>query len=220
MSLKQKQLVVIDLGLIGYEEAYAFQKQCVDKVLNDADPFLLLCEHPAVLTKGRMTKNEHILLDQHALQKRGVEVQNIDRGGDVTLHAPGQLVVYPIINLTDYGRDLKIYLRKLEDVAMGVLKRYGISPRREPGQTGVWVEEKKVVSLGIGVKRWVSFHGVGINVNTDLAHFSMIKPCGLNVEMNSMAHILGHPLEMKKIKETVVQEFLELFHLVKGDDHD
>ncbi len=206
----------MDLGLIGYERAYALQKQYVDKVLEGSGPFLFLCEHPAVLTKGRMTKTENILLGQQFLDDRGIAVRDIDRGGDVTLHAPGQLVIYPIINLVDYGKDLRIYLRALEDISMAVLKRYGLNPRRESGQTGVWVDDKKVVSIGIGVKRWVSFHGVGINVNTDLSLFSCIKPCGLNVEMNSMSNILGHKLSMQEIKEKVIDQFLNIFNLVKG----
>lgn len=212
----QKQMTVIDLGIIDYDQAYAFQKQCVNKVLAGGGPILLFCEHPAVLTKGRMTKPEHILLSQQGLDNRGITVQNIDRGGDVTLHAPGQLVIYPIINLAEYGKDLKVYLRALEEISMAVLKKYGIKVRHEPGNTGVWADNKKIVSIGIGVKRWISFHGVGINVNTDLSLFSCIKPCGLNVEMTSMSDILGFKLEMQEIKEKVTEEFLNVFKLVKG----
>lgn len=216
MESGQKQLMIIDLGVIAYDQAYAFQRQCVNKVLDSGDPVLLFCEHPAVLTKGRMTNPEHILLSQQDLGNRGIMVQNIDRGGDVTLHAPGQLVIYPIINLAGYGKDLKVYLRSLEEVSMAVLEKYGIKARRKPANTGVWADEKKIVSIGIGVKRWITFHGVGINVNTDLSLFSCIKPCGLNVEMTSMADILGFKLEMQEIKEKVTEEFLNVFNLVKG----
>lgn len=216
MKSGKKELSIIDLGLIDYDQAYNLQKQYVHQVLSGSSPVLLLCEHPAVLTKGRMTKAENILFDQKLLDEQGISVKNIDRGGDVTLHAPGQLVIYPIINLGDYEKDLKKYLRALEDVSIGVLKQYGLYPRREPGQTGVWVNEKKVVSMGIGVKRWVAFHGVGINVNTDLSLFSCIKPCGLNVQMNSLAQILGYKLNMQEIKKKVIEEFLDVFKFVVG----
>jgi len=216
MESGQKQLVIIDMGVIDYDLAYAFQRQCVNKVLDGGDPVLLFCEHPAVLTKGRMTKPEHILFRQQDLANCGITVQNIDRGGDVTLHAPGQLVIYPIINLTEYGKDLKVYLRALEEMSMAVLIKCGIKARREPGNTGVWADKKKIVSIGIGVKRWISFHGVAINVNTDLSLFSCIKPCGLNVEMTSMSEILGFKLEMQEIKEKVTEEFLNVFKFGKG----
>ncbi len=211
MTIKQRQFTVIDLGLIDYQEAYTLQKKYVDQVLADSNPFLILCEHPAVLTKGRMTKAENILFTTEALNERGMDVKNIDRGGDVTLHAPGQLVIYPIINLAEYGKDLHVYLRVLEDISMNVLRHYGINPRRENGQTGVWVDDKKIVSMGIGVKRWVSFHGIGINVNTDLSLFSAINPCGLNVQMNSMSNILGFKLDLQQVKQKVIEEVSNVF---------
>lgn len=204
------------LGLIDYAAAYRLQKEYVDEVLQGAGPALLLCEHPVVLTLGRMTKSGSLLYPDNELAQMGVPVRRIDRGGDVTLHAPGQLVIYPILNLQEYGKDLHRYLRRLEDVAMGTLRHFSIKPRREPGQTGVWVDQKKVVSVGIGVKRWVTYHGIGINVNTDLGLFRLIKPCGLNVEMNSISHIIGQDLEMKEVADVVIREFLNVFHDSKG----
>lgn len=205
-----------NLGLMEYADAYRLQKECVNQVLQGAAPALLLCEHPAVLTLGRMTKPENILWSDAELADEGVSVLKVDRGGDVTLHAPGQLVVYPILNLQECGKDLHRYLRRLEDVAQGTLRHFSITPRREPGQTGVWVDQKKVVSVGIGVKRWVTYHGIGINVNTDLSLFRMIKPCGLNVEMNSISHIIGQDLTMKEVAEVVVREFFNVFQDIKG----
>ncbi len=200
-----------DLGLIAYQEAYQLQKQVVKEVMDGGDSRILLCEHPPVITMGRMAKEEHILFSKMELNARGIDIEYIDRGGDITLHAPGQLVVYPIFNLTAYRRDLHWYLRCLEDIVIALLADFGIVGRREPGQTGVWVDNRKAVSMGIGVKRWVCFHGVGINVNTDLNLFSYIQPCGLNVEMTSISHIIGRSVEMDQVKAKFVHHFQRVF---------
>jgi len=206
-----------DLGLLPYLETYSLQKECVHKVIAGGQQYIFLCEHPAVLTMGRMARGENILWSPKKLKEQGIDVQTIDRGGDVTLHVPGQLVVYPILNLAQYKKDLKWYLNELEECVLELLNRYGIEGRREKGQTGIWVGSKKIVSLGIGVKKWVSFHGVGINVNTDLKLFQCINPCGLDVTMTSMAEVLGVPLNMSEVKENLSQILQERFKL-GGDD--
>lgn len=210
---------VTDLGLIEYQDAYRLQQQAVRDVLDGGPGQLLLCEHPPVLTLGRMTQPGTVLWTPPELADAGVQLLKTDRGGDVTLHAPGQLVVYPIIDLNTCGRDLHRHLRWLEEVAMALLRRFGIVPRRETGQTGVWVGQDKVVSIGIGVKRWVTYHGIGINVNTDLKLFKMIKPCGLNVEMNSISHIIGRKLDMKEVAAVVRDEFFRVYGDSKGVYH-
>lgn len=195
---------VQDLGLIDYDAAYRIQKESVARVLAGGAQTIVLCEHPAVITLGRLAQEANIL-DREAIERLGIRVVPIDRGGDVTLHAPGQLVVYPILNLAQSSRDLRLYIRKLEQVAIDLLRSFGIVANRISGKTGVFVGLNKIVSMGIGVRKWVTFHGLGINVNTDLRLFDLIKPCGLDVRMNSMARLKGEALKMGEIKDRVVE---------------
>ncbi|VAX37155.1 Octanoate-[acyl-carrier-protein]-protein-N-octanoyltransferase [hydrothermal vent metagenome] len=201
-----------DLGLIDYREAYDLQKKCVQDVLADGEQRLFLCEHPAILTLGRMADEAHILVPKSQLKKKGVQILSIDRGGDITLHAPGQLVIYPIFNLNYYEKNLHLFIQKLENVAIDLLKEFDIVADRFLGQTGVWVGEKKIVSIGIGVRRWITFHGLAINVNTDLNLFSLIKPCGLDVIMTSMADIKKYKIDMQEVKDKVVVLFKKYFY--------
>ncbi len=179
-------MIIEDWGLIDYSLAYERQKKYVHSVIMGRADHLIFCEHPAVLTLGRMTKPENLLCSHLGIEARGVVIREVDRGGDVTLHAPGQLVIYPIFNLNKRKRDLKIYVARLEQVAIDLLKDFGILAISIPGQRGVFVGDDKIVSIGVGVRQWVTYHGLGVNVNTDLSLFDLIKPCGLNVRMTSM----------------------------------
>ncbi|MCA9405915.1 MAG: lipoyl(octanoyl) transferase LipB [Candidatus Omnitrophica bacterium] len=202
-----------DLGLIEYQDAYEIQKEYAAKVADGHPDTLLFCEHPTVLTLGRMTKKDSILWSSQELEKNNVQVLPIDRGGDVTLHAPGQLVVYSIFDLNYHGKNLHEYLRNLEQVGIALLDGFDIVANRHPEQTGVWIKHKKIMSIGIGVRKWVSYHGIGLNVNTDLDYFSMIRPCGLNVTMTSMAKIKGEPVSMDEVKEKLISVFSQIFEL-------
>lgn len=212
MHTKQMSYVLEDWGLIGYLEAYERQKDLVNRVIAGESPRLILCEHPAVLTMGRMTKPENLLWTTESIKAQGVDVISVDRGGDVTLHAPGQLVVYPIINLADRGRDLKVFLEELEQVVIDLLKEFDILAGSINGQRGVWVGKDKIASIGIGVRKWVSYHGLGLNVNTDLKLFGMIRPCGLDVQMTSIGKLKGAPVDMNGVKEKIINHFLNHFH--------
>jgi len=204
---------VRDLGLIEFDTAYAFQQQCVSGLLKAHNPTIFLCEHPAVITLGRLADESNILVDYKELGRKGVSVKKIDRGGDITLHCPGQLVVYPIIDLSEYGKDLHSYLHQLEDVAINVLSDFCIRGQRSDKNTGVWVKQRKIVSIGIGVKKWITYHGMAINVNTDLNLFSLIRPCGLDVIMTSMADIKGISVNLDRVKERVIYHLSEQFSL-------
>jgi len=199
--------------LIDYTAAYGIQKECVARVLAGGAQVLFLCEHPAVITLGRLAQEANIL-DLEAISRQGIRVVPIDRGGDVTLHAPGQLVVYSILNLAQSNRDLRLYMHKLEQVTIALLKSFGIVANRISGKTGVFVGTDKLVSLGIGVRKWVTYHGLGINVNTDLKLFDLVKPCGLDVRMTSMARIKGEAVEMDEVKKRLVEYFRKEFNLV------
>lgn len=200
-------MIVEDWGLIDYWEGYERQKACVQAVINGAEDRLLLCEHPAVLTLGRMTNPDSLLYQREDIEKRGVLVIPVDRGGDVTLHAPGQLIVYPIFNLNKREKSLKAYMEKLEEVAVDLLKNFGILAISIPGKRGVFVGSDKIISIGVGVRKWVTYHGLGINVNTDLSLFNLIKPCGLDVRMTSMQKLKGHVVRIPDIKVEVVNLF-------------
>jgi lipoate-protein ligase B len=200
-----------DWGLMDYSLAYARQKDYVQNIIAGAADHLILCEHPAVLTLGRMTKPESLLYSRQAIEARGVAIREVDRGGDVTLHAPGQLVVYPIFNLNNSQKDLKMYMVKLEQVAVDLLRDFGILAISIPGQRGVFVGADKIISIGIGVRKWVTYHGLGINVNTDLSLFDLIKPCGLNVRMTSMQKLKGREVPMGEVKAKVVEQVRKHF---------
>lgn len=204
---------VEDLGLVDYGQAYALQKERVGELIDGGCQSLLLCEHPLVLTFGRLADEKNMLIDGKELVKQGVDVHPVDRGGDITLHAPGQLVIYPILDLANFGKDLRCYLHRLEQVAIDLLSGFDIVANGFPGQTGVWTQGKKIASIGIGVRKWIAFHGLAINVNTDLNLFSMIRPCGLDVEMTSISAVRKQAVCMQEVKERMTDRFFRNFQL-------
>lgn len=204
---------VEDLGLVDYEDACSCQKVQVARVRAGGRPVLLLCEHYPVITLGRLAREENILASRETLERKGIQVSATDRGGDVTLHAPGQLVVYPILPLAHWKKDLHWYLSQLEQVAIDLLKSFGIVANRISGKTGVWADGCKIASIGVGVRQWVSYHGLGINVDTDLALFDLINPCGLDARMTSLVKLKGAAVEMRDVKECLVKCFHRQFDL-------
>ena len=185
---------VVDLGRRRYADVLDLQRDfCRRRMIGSLDrDLLLLVEHEPVVTLGRSTRASSLPLPQRALEARGVEVFEVERGGDVTLHAPGQLVAYPIFDLRGWRLDLHWYLRQLEETLIRTLESVGVSAERNPGKTGVWTNGRKIASIGIHVKQWVTFHGFALNVSTDLRLFDLIVPCGLHgVTMTSVARELG-----------------------------
>ena len=204
-------IIVEDWGLIEYTQGFRRQRDLVEKVQMGAPDHLIFCEHPAVLTLGRMTNPASLLYQRHDIEERGVKITMVDRGGDVTLHAPGQLIIYPIFNLNNHGKDLKVYMEKLEEVAVDLLKNFGILAISISGKRGVFVGEDKIISIGVGIRKWVTYHGLGINVNTDLSLFNLIKPCGLNVRMTSIQKLKGHQMAMEDVKIKTIDLFQKEF---------
>jgi len=172
---------ILNLGLTDYKKALNIQLDLLDKRKNNLIPdTLILLQHPPTITIGRGGDLKNLLVSQSYLKDRGIYFEQISRGGDITFHGPGQIVAYPIMDLNNLGRDIHKYLRSLEHLIIDMLKNYGIKASGFKGITGVWSNDKKIASIGIGVKRWITYHGFAININNDLNCYDMIIPCGLS----------------------------------------
>ena len=196
------------LGDMEHLEAYDLQLSLVEKVHSGQEPnTLLLLEHPHVYTKGRLSKGSDVLLPEEDLAAKGVAVLETDRGGQVTYHGPGQLVVYPIVNLKDWGGPVK-YVRALEQVVIATLAEMGITANCESGNTGVWTRQGKIAAIGVKISRGIAFHGLALNVNTDLTYYQNIIPCGIaDRPVTSMASILREPVDMELVRYGLVYQF-------------
>lgn len=180
-----------------------------------AEDVLILLEHPRVITLGRGARESNVIATTEALAGSGVDVHEVERGGDVTYHGPGQLVGYPILDLTGHRQDLHWYLRQLEEVLLQALSDLGISGIRVPGYTGVWVEDRKIASIGVHVTRWVTFHGFALNVCTDLSDFDLIVPCGIDaVQMTTVERETGRGHSVDEVAQHVARSFATVFGLV------
>jgi len=200
------------LGRVAYAEATAIQEECARRVKSGEEDRLLLLEHPPVITLGRNARPQDVLAGEEALGAQGVTVAVTNRGGQVTYHGPGQLVGYPIVNLSPDRRDVARYLRDLEEVLIRLLDLYGIRASRLAGLTGVWAGEEKIASLGVHLSRWVTTHGFALNVSTDLDHFALIVPCGLRQRrITSMERRLGRAVPLEEVADAATREFGVVF---------
>ena len=208
------QCKIFDLGLIEFGRALDFQKGIFRRVKNNEfSGALVICRHYPIITFGRAFKEENILADETQLKRKDIQLYNIKRGGDVTYHGPGQLIVYPIVNLSHFRKDIHWFLRELEGIAIAALTRFGISGVRVKDKTGVWVGDKKIASIGVAIRQWITFHGLAINVKRDDLHnFTLIKPCGMDIMMTSMETVLDKEVAIEKVKEAIIQE-----NFFKGD---
>lgn len=204
---------LVYLGMIPYDEAVDRQTAALSARAEGRIPdVLFLLEHPPVITLGRSADPAHLLEGPAALRRRGIDVREASRGGDVTLHAPGQLVGYPIVELRQRGQDVHRYLRELEEVLIRALAGWGIAAGRVAGATGVWVGDDKVAAIGVGVKRWVTCHGFALNVSTDLSLFETIVPCGLiGKGVTSAARLLGRDVAMEEAVNRVTAAWRAVF---------
>lgn len=205
--------MILDLGLIDYEEAYAIQKELVKRrKLGEIDDSVVVAEHRSVFTIGRAGNIENLLEDEDVLNNKGIKVLRVDRGGDITFHGPGQVVVYPIIDLRARDKDIHRYLRDLEEVVINFLQMYGVYAERCYGKTGVWVNNKKIASIGVAASNWVTYHGFSVNINVDLGYFSMMHPCGMKeIEATSLCRVLGRPIAMREAKYKIISKFNDAF---------
>ena len=205
---------VLDTGLKDYMEVYALQKKLLAERIKDEIPdTLILTEHPPTFTIGRKGGRENILVSNEVLGKNGIEVYEIDRGGDITYHGPGQIVGYPIINLAEWSKDIHLYLRSLEEVIIRFLSHFKITAGRINDYTGAWVGDCKIAAIGIGVSKWTTFHGFCININPNKKHFRMITPCGIrDKSVTSLDELTGDTTDMGKAKQVLVAEFGNCFN--------
>jgi lipoyl(octanoyl) transferase len=221
-----------DLGRIDYKEAWDLQKELLEgtierKTFNRKKPeeegvetedHLIFCEHPPVYTLGKSGSREHILISDQEMEERGIGFYHIDRGGDITYHGPGQLVAYPVIDLDHYFTDIGRYLRTLEEAVIRTLRAYGIEGERSEGATGVWlntqdpVKARKICAMGVKCSRWVTMHGIALNVNNDLSYFDHIVPCGIpDKGVTSIREEVGKEVSMDEVKRLLKREMGELF---------
>ncbi len=211
--------LTIDLGLIGYAEAWSLQKRLVAaRKAGAIEDVLLLCEHPHVITLGRNGKREHLLASEPVLKQKGVEFCATDRGGDITYHGPGQIVGYPILNLSAIRRDVVWYVRMLEEAMMRATAEFGLSAERVGGKTGIWVrrgeEEEKLAAIGVHISRWVTSHGFAYNVATDLRYFDLIVPCGIaDRRATSLEKMLDRRVQYQEVAPRLAKYVGEVFGL-------
>lgn len=212
-ALMNRSGYIINLGLVDYKKAWDLQHQLWSRRVEEELPDLLLfLEHPHVITLGRRGNRSHLLASPEVLEEMKIPLFQVERGGEVTYHGPGQIVAYPILDLKNYGYRLIRYIGQLEEVILRVLKDFGIEGKRDPLNRGVWVDEEKIASVGVAIKRWVSFHGFSLNYETDLKYFELINPCGLEGKrMISMAKVLGTKISRERLIGKISFHFKEIF---------
>jgi lipoyl(octanoyl) transferase len=211
-------MILRDLGCLEYREAWARQEQAHDQVAGDGEEQLLLVEHPPVITFGRRPGGEkHLLASRDRLRELGIDLVESDRGGEVTFHGPGQIVAYPIVRLIDHGLSVGAYVRRLEDIVISTLAKFGIAGRKDDSAIGVWVQDgdslAKICALGVRIRKGISLHGIALNVETDLAFFQLIIPCGLaSRPVTSMRKLLGGQTpSVAQVREVLAEEMRRAF---------
>lgn len=211
--MENRNLTYCDLGLIDYQEAWDLQKEIFElRYRNEISDILFLLEHPHTYTLGKVADKNHLIGSNEFLNENKISVYDIDRGGDITYHGPGQIVGYPIINLNEWEKDTHKYLRALEEVIIKTCGDFGLTGSRNSKHTGVWIDDKKIAAIGIKVSRWITMHGFAFNVNTDLSLFRGIIPCGINDKgVTSIEYELGTAIDLQSVKDSLVKHFCEVF---------
>ncbi len=205
---------IVDLGHKDYKEVWDLQKSIHQKrVEGKIVDTVLLVEHNPVITMGKSGKEQNLLIPFKLLKQKGIAYYQIERGGDVTYHGPGQLVGYPILNIKDGLVGIRPYIEKLEEVIIATLAEFNIKGEKKEKMIGVWTEGGKICSIGVAVKKWVSFHGFALNVNTDMTYFDLIVPCGIkSVKMTSIEELLGSEVPMGEIKKSIIRNLSVVFN--------
>jgi len=215
--MNNKILTYCDLGFIDYQEAWDLQKEIFSRrVSGEVEDFLLLLEHPNTYTLGKTAHKENLKGSEDYLKENQISVYDIDRGGDITYHGPGQIVGYPIIDLNNWFKDTHKYLRALEEVIIKTCTEYNLDCERNSKHTGVWIENRKIAAIGIKVSRWITMHGFAFNVNTNLDLFNGIIPCGIqDKSVTSLSKELNRAIEIQEVKEKLLANFKDVFGYAK-----
>lgn len=211
----KRTVKLLSLGLTDFYDVWNLQKEIFSlRKKNEIEDVLILTEHNDVYTIGKNGSELHLLANESELNIDGINVFNIDRGGDITFHGIGQIVGYPILNLENYYLDIHKYLRDIEEVIILTLKNFDINGRRDSDFTGVWVEGNKIAAIGINVKSWITTHGFALNVNTDLKYFEKIIPCGIfHKGVTSMEKVLNEKISLDKVQKKLVENFSHVFNV-------
>ena len=212
-NIAMRKIDILDLGVRSYKKVWDLQKELVKKRQNgQINDTLILVEHEPVYTLGKNADENHIL--QHT--PKNVKTYQIERGGDVTFHGPGQLVGYPILDLHNYKKSISWYMRSLEQLIIDTLAEYGITAERKVGLTGVWVGDEKIAALGVRVTRWVTMHGFALNVTPDLIYYSSIIPCGIfEYGVTSMAKLVTNEITVNSVKRVLTKMFMNQFQNIE-----
>jgi len=225
-----QDVIFSDLGKMDYRHAWDYQEKLLQKNVSiksevrnqnseeKTTNHLLFVEHPPVYTLGKSGHEDNILIDEQNMKNNGIEFFRTNRGGDITFHGPGQIVVYPILDLEYFGTDIGKYLRNLEEVIIKTLREYEIYSERSPGETGVWIDSqikhkaRKICAIGVRCSRWITMHGLALNVNTELTYFNNIIPCGIpDKQVTSLEKELGKKISIEEVKEKIKKKFEEVF---------
>jgi lipoyl(octanoyl) transferase len=231
-----KQIIVHDLGLVDYQDALDYQLQLFNQIIDiklknrknntkiETDNHLIFVEHPNVYTLGKSGDINNLLLNKNELDDKNIQFFNTNRGGDITCHGPGQIVCYPILDLDNFFTDIHKYLRFLEETIIRTLNDFGIVSERSQNETGVWIDSdlvfsRKICAMGVKASRWVTMHGLALNVNNDLSYFENIIPCGIsNKSVTSIQKETGRDISLNQVTKIITQHFIEIFsaELVEG----
>ena len=231
-----KQIIVHDLGLVDYQDALDYQLRLFNQIIHtklenrkknteiETENHLIFVEHPNVYTLGKSGDISNLLLNKNELDDKKIQFFNTNRGGDITCHGPGQIVCYPILDLDNFFTDIHKYLRFLEETIIRTLNDFGIVSARSQNETGVWIDSdlvfsRKICAMGVKASRWVTMHGLALNVNNDLSYFENIIPCGIsNKSVTSIYKETGTSISLNQVKKTITKHFIEIFsaELVEG----
>ncbi len=211
----EKTFILKTPGVVSYKRALELQTETLEKrIKGETEDTLILVEHPPTITTGRRGNFSNLIADTEILKKRGVHIESVGRGGDITFHGPGQVVGYPIISVKNHKGGISGYVRDLEEVIIRALSDFGVSARRIEKLTGVWVKRGKIASIGVGVKRWTTWHGFALNVNTDLSWFETMVPCGIpQAQMTSIKDWTASPDDVDKeaVCKSLTKHFADVF---------
>ena len=224
--MKNKNVIFRHLGTIAYKEAWDYQESLFKSIIDQkianrdkAEPlptpnYLLFCQHPPVYTLGKSGKVEHLLISENQLQEQHIDYFHINRGGDITFHGLGQIVVYPILDLDNFFTDIHLYMRYLEEAVIQTLAHYQIEATRVEKLTGVWIENRKICAMGVKTSRWVTMHGIALNINTDLSFFQNIVPCGITDKaVTSLQMELGQNIAITEVEKILLDKISKVFEM-------